>query len=83
RAACLDAEGKKAFGACWAFIEIRFSTLMYGFYPVDERWRVNLFAGLTLAALVLPTLLSGLGRNGGTRVLALAVLFPLGILLAL
>lgn len=81
RAACLDAEGKKAFGACWAFIEVRFSTLMYGFYPVDERWRVNLFAGLTLAALVLPSLLNGLGRIWGTRFLALAVLFPLGWLL--
>ncbi len=81
RAACLDADGKKAFGACWAFIEVRLPTLIYGFYPVDERWRVDLFALLTIAALVLPSFLKGLGRIWGVRFVALAILFPLGWLL--
>lgn len=78
RAACLDADGKKAFGACWAFIEVRFPTLIYGFYPGDERWRVDLFALLTIAALVLPSFLKGLGRIWAVRYVALAILFPLG-----
>ena len=29
-------------GACWVFIKARFWQFMYGFYPVDQRWRVNL-----------------------------------------
>jgi general L-amino acid transport system permease protein len=35
RAECVKA------GACWTMIRARFGQLMYGFYPVDERWRVN------------------------------------------
>jgi general L-amino acid transport system permease protein len=31
-----------ADGACWAFIRGRFQLFIYGFYPVAERWRVNL-----------------------------------------
>lgn len=29
-------------GACWPFIAERFGQLLYGAYPVAERWRVNL-----------------------------------------
>jgi len=28
-------------GACWAFIRVHFDQFMYGFYPSDQRWRVN------------------------------------------
>ncbi len=28
-------------GACWTMIRARFGLLMYGFYPADQRWRVN------------------------------------------
>lgn len=28
-------------GACWAFVASRFGQFIYGFYPVEERWRVN------------------------------------------
>ena len=28
-------------GACWAFIDKRFTILMYGFYPLELQWRVN------------------------------------------
>jgi len=38
-------------GACWVFIKARFGQFMYGFYPVDQRWRVNA-AGLLLVATV-------------------------------
>jgi len=29
-------------GACWAFINSYFEQFMYGFYPSDQTWRVNL-----------------------------------------
>ncbi|MBN9438740.1 amino acid ABC transporter permease [Bosea sp. (in: a-proteobacteria)] len=32
-------------GACWVFVKARFGQFMYGFYPIEERWRPNL-AGL-------------------------------------
>jgi len=39
-------------GACWAFIGERLRLFTYGFYPVEERWRVNLsFLGLVLAIM--------------------------------
>ncbi len=31
-----------ADGACWAFIKERYVLLIYGFYPLEERWRPNL-----------------------------------------
>jgi len=39
-------------GACWAFIGKRFELFVYGFYPDEERWRVNLSFIMMLAALV-------------------------------
>ena len=41
----------EASGACWAFIQERFPLFVYGFYPVDERWRPNLSFLLLCAAL--------------------------------
>ena len=32
-------------GACWVFIRARFGQFMYGFYPLDQRWRVHLVGG--------------------------------------
>ncbi|KHO65229.1 amino acid ABC transporter permease [Pseudomonas flexibilis] len=29
-------------GACWVFVGERFGQFMYGFYPQDQRWRVDL-----------------------------------------
>ncbi len=43
-------------GACWAFINSRFSQFMYGFYPKDLLWRPNT-AGLLLIALMVPLFL--------------------------
>ena len=39
-------------GACWVFIKARFWQFMYGFYPVDQRWRVNLAFVLLIVALI-------------------------------
>ena len=47
-----------AQGACWAFIDERLSLFIYGFYPVEERWRVDLTFVLLIFALV-PVLYDG------------------------
>jgi general L-amino acid transport system permease protein len=36
-------------GACWVFIRARLGQFIYGFYPVDQRWRVDLVAALLIA----------------------------------
>ena len=41
--------------ACWAFIKGRLNLFIYGFYPVEERWRVNLSFVLLVFA-ILPVL---------------------------
>ena len=46
-------------GACWPFIQAKFSQFIYGFYPEAERWRVDLtfaLAGLLLLPLLIPRL---------------------------
>ena len=46
-------------GACWVFIKARFAQFMYGFYPLDQRWRVDLAAillVLLMAWLLIPRL---------------------------
>ena len=54
RRECLDAiapDGEKVGerGACWAAVQVWFQSFIYGRYPLDERWRVNL--GFILLAL--------------------------------
>jgi general L-amino acid transport system permease protein len=39
-------------GACWAFVEAKFGQFIYGRYPLEERWRVNLTGVLLIAGLV-------------------------------
>ncbi len=40
-------------GACWVFIASWFDQLMYGRYPAEEYWRINLSALLLVSPLVL------------------------------
>lgn len=64
-----------AAGACWAFVDARWGQFIYGFYPEQHRWRVN----LTFAALVVvlvPVLLPSVPRKGWLMGLIL-LLFPL------
>ena len=42
REACV-AKGGILPGACWAFIKDRWTFMIYGFFPVEGYWRVNLF----------------------------------------
>jgi len=39
-------------GACWAFVEAKFGQFIYGRYPLEERWRVDLSGLLLIAGLV-------------------------------
>ncbi|GAA3856570.1 amino acid ABC transporter permease [[Pseudomonas] carboxydohydrogena] len=55
RTACLADKTGHPVGACWPFIQAKFTQLIYGFYPEDQRWRANLTFGL--AALLLAPLL--------------------------
>jgi len=43
RDACLASAAQPHPGACWAFVRVWFSYFIYGFYPLGERWRVDLF----------------------------------------
>ncbi|HLH97830.1 MAG TPA: amino acid ABC transporter permease [Xanthobacteraceae bacterium] len=59
RSACLPENVGREVGACWPFIGARFDQLMYGFYPAEERWRVDLvyaLGALLLAPLLVPRL---------------------------
>ena len=41
--ACLASPAQPQPGACWAFVRVWFSYFIYGFYPIGQRWRVDLF----------------------------------------
>jgi general L-amino acid transport system permease protein len=46
RADCLATPDRPEVGACWAFVFERIGFFTYGFYPIEERWRVNIFFAL-------------------------------------
>lgn len=46
------AEGERIRGACWALVRERFGQYVYGIYPIDERWRINLAGIITILAMV-------------------------------
>ena len=44
-------------GACWSFVTARMNPFIYGFYPDDQQWRVDVFfaqLALVVAWLVIP-----------------------------
>ncbi|HET7888754.1 MAG TPA: amino acid ABC transporter permease [Bradyrhizobium sp.] len=63
RTACLAENVGHPVGACWPFIQAKFSQFIYGFYPEAERWRVNLTFFLA-AILLLPLLIPPLPAKG-------------------
>jgi general L-amino acid transport system permease protein len=52
RSACLVSPERPRVGACWAFVIERLNFFTYGFYPVRERWRVDLFFAALAFGLV-------------------------------
>jgi general L-amino acid transport system permease protein len=75
RNACLAENAGHPVGACWPFVQAKFSQLIYGFYPEPERWRVNLtflIAGILLLPLLIPRL-PAKGLNAGLFFIAFPV----------
>jgi general L-amino acid transport system permease protein len=46
REACLASAAHPHVGACWAFVTEHLSYFSYGSYPIDGRWRVDVFFAL-------------------------------------
>jgi general L-amino acid transport system permease protein len=75
RNACLAENAGHVVGACWPYIQAKFTQFIYGFYPEPERWRVNLtfiLAGLLLLPLLIPRL-PAKGLNAGLFFVALPI----------
>jgi general L-amino acid transport system permease protein len=56
-------------GACWVFIHARFGQFMYGLYPHELRWRINLALVTGLLSII---------RYLSSRCRAGAVISPVG-----
>jgi general L-amino acid transport system permease protein len=63
RNACLVENAGHMVGACWPYIQAKFTQFIYGFYPEQERWRVNL-TFIMAAILLLPLLIPRLPAKG-------------------
>jgi general L-amino acid transport system permease protein len=63
RNACLAENAGHPVGACWPFVSAKLDQFIYGFYPAQERWRVNL-TFLLAALLMLPMLIPRLPAKG-------------------
>jgi general L-amino acid transport system permease protein len=75
RNACLAENAGHVVGACWPYIQAKFTQFIYGFYPEQERWRVNLLfilSGLLLLPLLIPRL-PAKGLNAGLFFIALPI----------
>src|SRR6201991_2085073 len=75
RTACLAENAGHVVGACWPYIQAKFTQFIYGFYPEAERWRVNLtfiLATILLLPLLIPRL-PAKGLNAGLFFIALPI----------
>ncbi len=73
RKECLKVMGDDR-GACWSFVYRRWGQFVYGFYPAEERWRVNvafLLTAFTIAIVLIERLRSI------KPVLIAAIIFPI------
>jgi general L-amino acid transport system permease protein len=52
RVDCLPETVGRPVGACWPFITAKFAQFMYGFYPAEQVWRVNLTYAVGVILLV-------------------------------
>ena len=68
-------------GACWAFVDAKFGQFMYGRYPVDERWRVNL-TGILLVVGLIPMAIPRVPFKRENAIFLL-VIFPIAALILL
>lgn len=63
-------------GACWVFIANRWQQFIYGFYPPDERWRVNVVF-LALLPLAAGAIVLSKGNTRFYVILGVLLLMPL------
>ncbi len=68
-------------GACWAFVDAKFAQFMYGRYPFEERWRVNL-TGILLIIGLLPMAIPRVPFKRENAIYLL-VIFPIAALILL
>ncbi|MDR7343625.1 general L-amino acid transport system permease protein [Pantoea alhagi] len=68
-------------GACWVFIHARFGQFMYGLYPHELRWRINVALIVGLLSLI-PMFISRMPRRG-SYIAVWAVVYPLFVWLML
>lgn len=61
RLACVASPERPRVGACWPFVSERINFFIYGFYPIQERWRVDAF--FTLLAIGIVWLLASFAPN--------------------
>jgi general L-amino acid transport system permease protein len=52
REACLPSPDNPHPGACWTFVRAWFSYFVYGFYPIGQRWRVDVFFAALAVGIV-------------------------------
>ena len=77
REACLG----EGVGACWPLVADKYLQWIYGFYPIEERWRPNLvfaMGAIGLAPMLVPSL-----PYKALNVFFLLVIFPLVTLVLL
>jgi len=65
----------KDAGACWAFVKAKFSQFIYGRYPIDERWRVDIMFALFIIGLI-PLLIPTVGYKRENAIFMLGI-FPI------
>ena len=80
RQACLLPDGQVT-GACWPMVADKFPQWIYGFYPHDQRWRVNIIFIVAVMALV-PMLMPSMPYKKWNA-LFLLIAFPLMTLVLL
>jgi general L-amino acid transport system permease protein len=80
RDACLATPLQPHPGACWAFVRAWLSYFIYGFYPLDQRWRVDVFFLALAFAIAWASWLSAPRRDLGA-VYFFIVLPPLSFVL--
>lgn len=68
-------------GACWVFIHVRFGQFMYGLYPHELRWRINVALIVGLLSII-PMFIQRMPRRG-SYIAVWAVVFPLFVWLML
>lgn len=62
-------------GACWVFIHARFGQFMYGLYPHELRWRINLALVVGLVSII-PMFIKSMPRRG-RYIACWAVIYPI------